>query len=91
MAPRVRFLMRESSAVAASWTHSGSPAQNSPLDGPGHGQGELVQAEDLAQILPAGRADGPQRVTAALQLRYRHVLVAVGLQELERALGTSRG
>lgn len=61
----------------------------SPLNGPGHGQGELVQVEDLAQVLPAGRTDGPQRVTAALQLRSRHVLVTVGLQKLQCTLGRS--
>lgn len=58
-----------------------------PLDGPGHGQREVVQAEHLAQVLPAGGADGPQRVAAALKLCHRHVFVTVCLQELQSTLG----
>lgn len=51
----------------------------------------MVQAEHLAQVGPAGRTDGPQRVTAALQLSQRHILPAVRLQELQGTLGNTGG
>lgn len=57
------------------------------MNSPGQRQGEVVQTEDLAQVLPARGADGPQRVTAALQLRHRHILMSIGLQELQGTLG----
>ena len=60
-----------------------------PLDGPGQCEGEVVQAEHLAEVGPAGRTDGPQRVTAALQLGQRDVLPAVRLQELQGTLGNT--
>lgn len=59
-----------------------------PLDGPRYSQWEVVQAEHLAQVLPAGGADGPQRVAAALKLCYCHILVSVRLQELQSTLVT---
>lgn len=58
-----------------------------PLDGPRHSQWEVVQAEHLAQVLPAGGADGPQRVAAALKFCHRHILVTVRLQKLQSTLG----
>lgn len=58
-----------------------------PLDGPRHSQREVVQAEHLAQVLPAGGADGPQRVAAALKFCHRHILMTVRLQELQSTLG----
>lgn len=61
--------------------------RDKPLDGPGHGQREVVQVEHLAQVVPAGWADGPQRVTAALELCHSHVLVTVRFQELQGTLG----
>lgn len=57
------------------------------MNSPGHGQGEVVKFEHLAQVLPAGRTDGPQRITAALQLRHCHILMTVSLQELQGILG----
>lgn len=49
----------------------------------------MVQVEHLAQVLPAGRTDGPQRVTTALKLRHRHILMTVRLQELQSTLGNT--
>lgn len=63
-----------------------------PLDGPGHGDWEGgIFAQDVHQVLPAGGADGPEGVGAALQLGYRDVLFGIGLQELHGSLWTRRG
>ncbi len=41
----------------------GSVQVSVPLDAPGHGHGKLVLfAQDVHQVLSAGRADGPERV-----------------------------
>lgn len=59
-----------------------------PLHSPGHGDGEVLGGvEHVDQTGPAGGADGPQGVAAALQLGHRHVLMAVRLQELQGTLG----
>lgn len=47
----------------------------------------MVQVEHVAQVLSAGRTDGPQRVAAALQLRHCYVLTTVRFQELQGTLG----
>lgn len=41
----------------------------------------------MAQVLSAGRADGPKRVAAALQLRQCYIFLTVRLQELQGTLG----
>lgn len=59
----------------------------SPLHGPGDSDGELVLREQhIDQAEPAGGADGPQGVGAALQLCDAQVVRQVALQPLQGVL-----
>lgn len=63
-----------------------------PLDRPCHGDWKWsVFAQDVHQVLPAGGADGPEGVGAALQLSHCDVLFGVSLQELHGTLWTKKG